>query len=782
MHPLSGLRVVAMGAGVTVPYLAKLFVDAGASVTKVESPAGDPLRRVDSAGNPVPDGEDSAFFRYLNAGTASSVVDLETEAGRAALIALVADADLVLDDHVPADAARLEITTDDLRAMNPAAVVVAVTAFGRTGPWADRPANDFTLQALTGATEARGVPGEEPAAVGGQLGDFVAAAVSAPAVLASTLAAVRSGSGVAVDASRLEAMLLAFQTFRQIFDAFAPHYRQGRQVEVPSVEPALDGHVGYCCITGQQWQDFCAMVGEPAWADDPDLGNFDGRMAARDRLRERIAAFTSTRTVAELVELAVAFRIPVAPIGTGDVIADLDHFAERHVFVDHPQGFVQPRPPYRLSASEPPAPRPAPAMDEGEPPATPTDDARPALGTDPTRPLAGLRVVDLSAFLAGPVSTNLMRALGADLVKVESHVRLDGMRWASGLQRPLLWEWSPVYHGANVGKRVINLDLNTTDGMETLWELVEGADLVVENFSPRVTEDWGLTWEAMHERNPRTSFLRVPAFGLDGPWRDRVGFAMTMEQVSGMANRTGHPDGVAMVPRGPVDTLAGMHAVFAAILALAERERTGLGQLIEAPLVEGALQAAAEQVVAHSADALTLHRMGNRSAHAHPQGLYPTALTDQWLALSVETDEQWEALVATVGDELADLDRRTDADAIDEALRTWTSARHPTAGAAALWTAGVPAAPCVHANDASRNDQLHHRGWLQWRDHPVTGWTPYPSYPFHIDGSPLPVGDAAPTLGQHTDDILRELGRSDAQIMALHEAGVTGDWPAMVPR
>ena len=212
------------------------------------------------------------------------------------------------------------------------------------------------------------------------------------------------------------------------------------------------------------------------------------------------------------------------------------------------------------------------------------------------------------------------------------------MRWASGLPIPIedkLWEWSPVYHGANAGKRVINLDLNSDAGREIAFDLITDADVIIENYSPRVTETWGFTWDAIHDANDQAIFIRVPAYGTDGPWRDRVGFAMNMEQVSGLANRTGHPDGPPLVPRGPVDSIAGMHAVFATILALTERNRSGKGQLVELPLIEGALQAAAEQVVEHSAYGNTLTRQGNTAPNAAPQGLYKTHGDDTWLAISV---------------------------------------------------------------------------------------------------------------------------------------------------
>ena len=783
-HPLNGLRVLEMGSRTTAPYIGKLFTDAGADVLKLESSEGDPFRTWSASGAAIPDGEDAAWWQFLNAGKRSVTIDLETEEGKRRFNNLVAETDLILDDHIPQEAQRLGITFQDIQTISSSTVLASLTHFGTTGPWANRPANDFILQALTGATENRGIPDEEPAACGGELGDFVAAALSAPAILAITLASKTTGEGAHIDVSQYESMMLAFQTYRPIFDHFAPDFRPTRQIEIPSVEPAKDGWVGFCTITGQQWQDFCSMIGADDWIGNDDLTNFHTRMERREEVWPRIWAFTKERTVQELVDLASAFRIPVGPIGTGDKIASFDHFAERNVFVENPHGFTQPRPPYQFEQSNLAPLRKAPPLGKHDA-YNPRPGNVPAFGKNNDQPLAGVKVVDLSAFWAGPVATNLLRVLGADLIKIESHIRLDGMRWASGLPIPMedkLWEWSPVYHGANAGKRVINLDLSTQQGKDIALQLIADADVIIENYSPRVTESWGFTWENIHALNDQAIFVRVPAYGTDGPWRDRVGFAMNMEQVSGLANRTGHPDGPPFVPRGPVDSIAGMHAVFATILALTERTRIGKGQLVELPLIEGALQAAAEQVVEHSAYGTVLNRQGNKAPNASPQGLYKTSGDDAWLAISIQNNQQWKALTEQINSDLANYDREKDTEKIDEIIRAWAQTQDAETAAESLWNAAIPVAPCMHFNDSGKTTQHQHRNFLQTYEHPITGHTPYLSYPFHLNGTHLPLGGPAPILGEHTNEILTQLGYTQEQLEELESNGVIGDWPAGIPR
>ena len=212
-------------------------------------------------------------------------------------------------------------------------------------------------------------------------------------------------------------------------------------------------------------------------------------------------------------------------------------------------------------------------------------------------------------------------------------------------------------------------------------------------------EQFGLGWKRIQALNPRAILVRMPAFGLTGPWRDHTGFAQTMEQLTGLAWLTGHRDDQPCIQRGPCDPLAGMHAAFAVLLALARREATGEGCHVEMAMVEAALNAAAEALVEHSAHGARLGRDGNRSPGAAPQGLYPCRGSEQWLALSIATDEQWQALVRALGAPAWATDpalagaagRRAAHDAIDARLRAWAAARDLAATVEALVAAGIPA-------------------------------------------------------------------------------------------
>lgn len=790
--PLSGVRVVELATGIAGPYAGKLLTDAGAEVLKVEPPEGDPLRRWSASGTSLAPGTDGPLFRFLNASKRSRAIDWTTAAGREALLALAAEADLVIESVGPE--AGLDATV--LAARAPSTSLVSVSWFGRSGPWSDRPATEFTLQAWAGSTGLRGTVDRPPLAAGGRLGEWLGGAYAALGGVTALLAARANGRGQHADVSLLEVVHLAMAPFVTIGESFTPGGRKvPRMLEIPSVEPARDGYVGFCTITNQQWRDFLVLIGRDDLVDDAELAYWLSRDQRRHEVYGWIHAWTRQHTIEEIIERASVLRIPVAPIGDGRTIPAMDHFRVRGVFVPAPgASWMQPRVPYRLGRGSVRPFRPSPGLGQGgdrawvEPHVEATP---PGAGAHPAMPFAGLRIIDFTIFWAGPTVTHWLAAFGADVIKVESIQRPDGIRFAT-TQPPTAdrwWEWSPLYNGINPGKRGITLDLGQPRGAALARGLIAKADVVVENFSPRVLDNLGLRYDDLARENPRLVMIRMPAFGLDGPWRDRVGFAQTMEQISGMAWLTGFADGPPVIPRGLCDPLAGVHATFALLLALEHRRRTGEGQLVEVPMVEAALNATAEQTLEWQAHATLLARDGNRGPVGAPQNLYACLGNEQWVALAVETDGQWAALARVLGHPTWAMDpalahapgRRVRHAAIDAELGRWCAARERDTLVETLLAAGIPAAPVVLSAEISRNPQLRARGFFEPVAHPVNGMHEIPAPPVRFAGRSRWYTRPAPTLGQHTEEVLGSvLGCSAAELADLRAAGIIGTRPVGV--
>jgi crotonobetainyl-CoA:carnitine CoA-transferase CaiB-like acyl-CoA transferase len=343
-----------------------------------------------------------------------------------------------------------------------------------------------------------------------------------------------------------------------------------------------------------------------------------------------------------------------------------------------------------------------------------------------------------------------------------------------------------MFPAPNTDKLGITLDIGTDEGRALCRRLVEWADVMVENFAPRVVEGWGLGRDEVIAINPRIVYMRMPAFGLSGPWRERVGFAQTMEQMT-MAWITGYPDDPPLIPRGPCDPLAGLHGAVAMLTALAERDRRGAGVFVESTMVEAAINCCAQPIIEHSAYGRLMERMGNRSPHAAPQGLYACAGVEQWLALSVTSDEHWRGLVATLGDPswAADPSLSTHAgrtqqhDLLDEQLTAWAADRDLDATVELLVAHGVPAARGADPRLLSFHPQFAARRFFEEVDHAALGRHPVPGLPYRFASVDRWVHRATPTLGQDNHDVLgRTLGLSAGEIADLEKAGVIGTRPA----
>ncbi len=799
--PLAGVRVLDLSTEIAGPYCTKLLADAGADVLKIEHPnGGDPLRRWTASGQTLAANEDGALFRFLNTSKRSAAINHTTPAGRERILAVAAAADLVVESFAPGAIEALALGPEAVWQHNRRVSFVSISPFGRGGPWSQRPATEFTLQAWCGSTAARGTPARPPIAAGGRLGEWLGGAYAAVAALTAYHGMRRSGRGEHVDLALLEVMALTMAPNAMVWESLAGQPSPfTRTVEVPSIEPARDAYVGFCTITAQQWRDFLVLIERPDLVDDETLVKWDERVRRVADVNAMIHRWTRQHAVDEIIERAAALRIPVGAIGTGETVAHFDHFVARGVFVPHPGAtFVQPRPPYRLSAASLQPLSPAPQLGahacewltDGR--ARRVDEA-PTPAGDPSSegglPLVGLRIIDFTAFWAGPFATHYLAAMGAEVIKIESIQRPDGMRFQS-VRPPTSdrwWEWSALFQTVNLGKRGITLDLSRPAGVALVKRLLAGADAAVENFSPRVMDNLGLVYEELAALNPRLIVVRMPAFGLDGPWRDRVGFAQTMEQLTGMAWLTGFADGPPVLPRGPCDPLAGLHALVALLVALEHRARTGRGQLVEATMVEAALNAAAELVLEHGAYGAPLTRDGNRGPVAAPQNLYVCRGEDRWLALAVTNDSQWRALVSVMGDPSWARDtalasaagRRAHHDRIDAGIGAWCADRDAEAVAEELIARGIPAAPVLPAARLDDNPHLRARGFFETVVHPVVGSHVHPALPLHLASHRSRwYTRPAPTLGEHTEDVLREMLRlTDDEIAQLRADAIIGKRP-----
>ena len=428
-------------------------------------------------------------------------------------------------------------------------------------------------------------------------------------------------------------------------------------------------------------------------------------------------------------------------------------------------------------------------------------------------PFEGFRILDFTSWWAGPSATQIFSLMGAEVIHIESGTHPDGMRMTGAMfGQPEWWEWGHLFMSANTNKLGITLDLETPEGHDLLCRLIAQSDAVVENFAPRVAEKFGLSFEFLRSLNRRIVYMRMPAFGLSGPWRERVGFAQTMEQVTGMAWLTGHEYDQPRIIRGICDPIAGMHGAFALMLGLIERDRLDDAVFVEATMVEAALNCAAEAIVEFTAYGRRMSRMGNRSPYAAPQNLYACKGEEEWLAIAVAADEQWIGLLEALGCDAAAGDaaagdaaaadekamsgevseglaaaftdpklreaaaRRQVHNMIDEHLSAWAAEQDCAEAAEHLRSHGVPAARVFNTRLLTQHPQFKARGFYEPVKHPFAGEPLLPTLPYRF--TERWIKRAAPTMGQDNREVLGGLlGLSQAEIGDLEAKGVLATRP-----
>ena len=415
--------------------------------------------------------------------------------------------------------------------------MVSLSAFGLSGPRGGEESSDLLLQALAGSLHSHGSDDRVPLAVGGGLAEWTVGTFGALGAVSALTARRRSGRGDLVDVSALECLAVTFICYPSVAASMPGGQRiRPTYVMVPGIEACLDGYVGIATITTAQWHTFLDMIERPDLASDVSL--YIQRNRDRPDVLEAIEHWTRRHTVDEVVEIGALYRIPTVPIGNGANFPGIDHVASRKLYDPNPRGgFPHPRAPFRSNLTRHRPPGPAPTLADRADDVSGLSRQADGIPTAPRPflpergqtkekatglPLEGIRVLDFTAFLAGPMCTQYLASLGADVVKVESIQRPDPMRYSVRVDTSVdhWYEQGAIFQSANLNKRSVTLDLSNARGRDLALRLVAQSDVVVENFTPRVMEQFGLSYDDLRAVNPRIIMVRMPGFGLEGPWRE----------------------------------------------------------------------------------------------------------------------------------------------------------------------------------------------------------------------------------------------------------------------
>ncbi len=403
----------------------------------------------------------------------------------------------------------------------------------------------------------------------------------------------------------------------------------------------------------------------------------------------------------------------------------------------------------------------------------------------PRPPLSNVRVVDLGSAWAGPMAGHLLADMGAEVIKVESRARMDGMRLGrpmipienygedlTGGDRGLWPELQPVFHGLNRNKLSVTLNLRTEAGRAILKRLASVSDVVLANFSPGVLERLGMDHSSLRRVKPDIIVASMPAFGDTGPLRDMVAYAPIIQAMSGMMSLVGYApeEGEPLVGELQAawsDTVAALCTALGVVAALRHRNRTGQGQYVEAAHLEGTAALLGVPMLEYQMTGEIPVPPGNDDPDFAPHNNYPCAGEDAWVAIAVRTDEEWRTLAGVIendGAGLTDDARFADRSSrwinrreLDVRIAAWTRSLTPQQVTERLQTAGVAAMPVMNIADQFADPHLNARETYVEIDHPHVGAEMVYGVPWRFSDTPGTVRAPAPFLGQHNEYVLQQL-------------------------
>ena len=789
--PLDGVRVLDL-ADRSAALTGRILADLGAEVTMVEPPHGASIRRCAPR---FAEGAESAAHHYFSANKRSMTLDLEAEAD--VFRGLVAGADVLLETEQPGRLDDLGLGHGALRAINPGLIQCSVTPFGLHGEWRHWKATDIVSVAAGGLAWLSGEPRGIPVQGGANVAHVMAGLIATSGItIALHDRDVRGGgTGIHLDLSVQEAVVMAaMQTANPTHWTW--HDRIPRRPGLSNALRCADGgYVGHLVRPDRfpAFLDWAERVGidHGMTVDDWEWARLDA-----PRKDNPVAATTLALAAAltrdEFAAGALEADIVCLPVLGLDDLARTEQFAVNDQFltVDHPRlgalGFVRsPVDGMREAITIRPAPEVG-AHDSERPAPVPAAAPIPTPAGDPSRALEGLRIVDFTWVLAGPIGTRLLANFGADVIRIESATKPDSMRSQIGPDGVPDPDLGGLHNSVNTGKRSLAVDLTDPRGKALVDELIDTADVVINNFRPGALERMGFGFDELSRRNPGIVLCNLPGAHPVGPWAERPSMGNILMAASGFNMLTGfegeRPRGVGIA----YPDFTGPHLLATTVLAaVREQRRTGVGQEITVPQLSGMVAMLGAEWLAYQATGELPPRRANRSDDHAPHGIYPCLPSehsdDEWIAVAVADDDGWERLrdLEAFGpvpepsrfETLAD--RKAHEDDLDELMRAWT-ARHDKWELAALLQAnGIAAAPVEHLADTyERDPQLRHH--YQHVTQPSR-----PDLDVPVDREPVRwVGAGhqltrSPGVGEHGYEIVCDiLGRSAEEFAELLGDGV----------
>jgi len=818
--PLSDYTVIDLSGSIATASCARVFADFGARVINVEDPVGGHPTRALAPFDPVLDAPDnSGLHALLSPNKESLALDISDPAQHAELLEWVKTADVVLESEKPGALDELGIGFEALKSVAPNVILTSLTWWGQTGPMAGMPGNDQSVLSMIsqvinfGPTE--GPPllmSGYPVQILGGVNGFSASAVH----LVSSVLGQRTGAAH-IDLSLFETAM----AFKESTGAGIAANPAGSLPDRPnrlginrfyptypaSIYETSEGWLGVTALTPAQWHAFCTLADVEELSAIPEFDVAANRIMGAQRIDDVLAPALKKKSAEYWFYEGQRLRVPLALVPT---MEDLFSSAQlravkafREITLPGGRKLEVPGQPFRLHDT--PARKDGHVAKLGEhrpmgcaeshPTRSKGVSARsvkPGPVREPVlRPglLRGLRVIDLSMGWAGPLCARNLGDAGAEVIKVESRQYFDWWRdWDVSPERVAqrLYEKAPNFNIMNRNKRGVTLNLTDPRGKELLKQLVAVSDVVIQNYSAGVLPKLELDEPVLREANHQLVMLSMPPFGAGGPWHFFRAYGSTVEQASGLPHLQGRPeDPPSMTHVALGDPVAGLHGLAGVLIAILHAQRTGQGQHLDISHVEASTSLALHGVASQVLLDKTPARYGSRDPGVAPRGVYPCTGDEMWITLTIDSDEAWSRFAKLTGDEdlksarFDSLDARwAGHDLIDEKIAAWTGTRDRDEMSEQLQGLGIPAAPVLGSPDLLTHPAFEDRGYWQWMEREYAGLIPHPVTPYRTGDGPFKIDTPAPTLGEHSREVLAGLlDISDEQLDHLEAERIIGEEP-----
>ncbi len=790
---LSGLRILELSGAAGQP-CGRVLGDLGADVILVEPSDGTPSRYYEPYASEAKDPERSIYFLHFNANKRSIAIDIETKAGREKLLSILETVDVVIESFDPGYLESINLGFETMKGINPEIILASLSPFGQSGPYKEFKGSDITVTSLSGLVLGEGNLEGPPINMPRYQGYQMAALHAAFGILIALRRKNNTGQAQKIDVSRYEVLANFYLNFVRYSSQKVNTKRRGPEGGNGPTQyyQTKDGWVQLALTTERQWIEFAKWIDDEQLLD-PKYKILQVRDADGLMIVEKTKEFIRKLSTKEFLDEGEKRKVTVSPAHSPSDFYEHPHtqINEYLTKVVHPiiGEYDAPGAPANYSATPWEITSPAPTLDQhGEEiinelksynhSKSPKEDTKKEIRL----PLEGIRILAFERVWAAPFGTRYLADFGAEVIKVESTRFSDGRVFDKSINPSAWLNTNSTYGEINRNKKSITLDLHTQEGQKIFKDLVKVSDVVVENNAPGAMKKFNLAYEELKEIKKDIIMVSCPGFGSKGPMSSYVAVGQSITAFTGLGYLWAQPE-AEWSSRGKnayPDFITASNLPLSVLAALYYRDKTGIGQHIEIAQFKSAASTIGIATLEDQLSDVGATAWGNNNPNAIPQGIYPCKGDDRWVSISCPDDTSWSALASLINMDIWVNDsnfsskdkRREQIELIDSKISEWTNGFTADEIMHTCLSNGVPAGVVSNGEDLYNSSQLRARDYIVEIDHPMPGLIEHPGLTVKISGLGKGTFNPAPTLGEHTEEILRNtLNLNKEDIQRLRETG-----------